>query len=91
MGWMLTCREMADALSRAPAERWGVLRKMAIRLHLMMCGDCRRYAAQMEALGEAARDLCSEEQPRPELEDAILESIRRQSRDGGIDPGEPRS
>lgn len=77
MGWMLSCREVADALARAPAERWGVWRRMAIRLHLLMCGDCRRYAAQMAALGEAARALCDEEKPPAELEESILESIRK--------------
>ncbi|MCA1733533.1 MAG: hypothetical protein LC732_08015 [Acidobacteria bacterium] len=78
MGWMLTCREVADALARAPAERWGVWRRMAIRLHLLMCGDCHRYAAQIDAVGHAVRDLCSEEKPPGELAESILASLRKE-------------
>ena len=44
---LIASDELADAvwLTRAP-----------VRLHLLMCRHCRGYAAQLRALGAAARD-----------------------------------
>ena len=54
---MLTCKEVshdiaADGLATAPWRR-----RVAIRLHLMMCDRCRRFAAEIVALGDATRRL----------------------------------
>ncbi len=54
---MLTCKDVATAIGRdewRAAPRW---RRLALRLHLLMCPHCRRYAAQIRAIGTAARSL----------------------------------
>lgn len=38
------------------AER-GWLRRLGLFVHLLMCDKCRRYKAQIEKLGQAAREL----------------------------------
>ena len=51
---MLTCQAVATAIGRdewRAAPRW---RRVVLRLHLLMCPHCRRYAAQIRALGTAA-------------------------------------
>lgn len=48
------CRDVACELSReqdAPA----VVRPFAVKLHLMMCRHCRRYARQLQWLRRALR------------------------------------
>ncbi len=53
---MLNCKEVArltasDELAEAP---WSD--RALVRLHLFMCRHCRGYAAQLRAIGAAARD-----------------------------------
>ena len=51
---------------------WGT--RLTVRLHLLMCRHCRRYAAQLAAIGTAARSLLQQDPgPPQELEKAILE------------------
>ena len=68
----MTCKDVAEAIGldewRA-APRW---RRLALRLHLLMCSHCRRYAAQIQAIGTAVRSLF-----RKQGEDAtILERLQ---------------
>ena len=58
---MLSCKEVtrkiaSDELSGA---RWS--QRMAIRLHLFLCRHCGAYAAQLRAIGVAARNLWPED------------------------------
>ena len=63
---MLTCKDVATAIGgdewRA-APRW---RRLALRLHLLMCPHCRRYAAQIRATGTAGRQPAPAARRRPE-------------------------
>ena len=52
---MLTCKELARALATGELEHAGIRRRLAGWLHLLMCGDCRGYKAQLETVGDAAR------------------------------------
>lgn len=54
---MPTCKQIAndiasDALSTAS---WN--RRASVRLHLLLCRHCRRYARQMRAIGSAVRTV----------------------------------
>ena len=58
---MLTCKDGATAIGRdewRAAPRW---RRLALRLHLLLCPHCRRYPAQIRAIGAAARRLLREQ------------------------------
>ncbi len=52
---MMSCREVtglvaSDELAEA---RWA--RRLVVRLHLLMCRHCRRYARQLRDIGACAR------------------------------------
>ena len=54
---MLTCREVARAIAMDELATAAWPRRLAVRVHLLGCRHCRRYAAQMLAIGRAVRAL----------------------------------
>lgn len=74
---MLSCREVSRAIAADALEEFPLGRRLTVRLHLLMCRHCRRYAAQLRAIGRATRELFGavpEEQAVVErLRDAVLE------------------
>ena len=72
---MLTCKEVATAIGRDDAQTLPWWRGLALRLHLLMCGDCRRYAAQIRAIGTAARRLFREHGEDPQVIARLQETI----------------
>jgi len=55
----------------------GFARRVAVRMHLMMCNNCRRFAREIDLLGRVARSM-----PREDLEpgaeaDAVARVMRR--------------
>ena len=84
---MLTCKEVASSISSDWLERSGWRRRLEVRLHLLMCRYCRRYAAQIRALNAAAAKLCEATAPDREtvtrLEDSILGSFRGRDDNAG--------
>ena len=78
---MLNCREVtrkiaSDELAEA---KWS--QRLAIRLHLFMCRYCRRYVAQLRAIGASAREFWGPGFGDPNtlerLESKILERLAR--------------
>ncbi len=72
---MLTCKDVATAIGRdewRAAPRW---RRLALRLHLLMCPHCRRYAAQIRAIGTTARSLFREHGVDPKVLERLHETI----------------
>ena len=53
---MPNCKEVARLIAsdELAAAAWSD--RALARLHLLMCRDCRGYAAQLRAIGAAARD-----------------------------------
>ena len=54
---MIRCREVATLLSTDQVASQSVSRRIAVRLHLMMCRHCRRFARQLTLLKHVASDL----------------------------------
>jgi hypothetical protein len=54
---MIRCKEVATLLSTDQVAYQSVWRRIAFRLHLMMCRHCRRFARQLTLLKHAAADL----------------------------------
>ena len=52
---MLTCRKLTRVLASDELVEAGWLQRSRGRFHLLMCRHCRRYAAQLRALGARAR------------------------------------
>ena len=47
---MLTCREVADKASAMVDGELGLRERIGVRLHLLMCGNCRRFVRQFKTL-----------------------------------------
>lgn len=80
---MLRCREVTHLIAADEFEEAGWWTRFAIRVHLLMCRNCREYAAQLRAIGSAARLLLTDRHDSGELrviqrlEQNILKKIRR--------------
>ncbi len=73
---MLKCKEVSHIVAEElPLNFWG---RFQLKMHLLMCVHCRRYAAQIRDLGRGAR---KELDHRPKAEQAermeknILENL----------------
>ena len=81
---MLSCKELARKIASDELAQAGWSERAAIRFHLLMCRRCRRYVAQLQAIGASARVLwgagCEDPNTMERLESKILE---RPARDMG--------
>ncbi len=53
---MLNCKEVARLIASDELADAVWLNRALVGLHLMMCRHCKGYAAQLRAIGGAARD-----------------------------------
>ncbi len=76
---MLRCNEATRILASDLLDdlAWG--RRLALRVHLLMCRHCRRYARQLRAIGAAARRLWGEESVDPSTLERLERGILRDS------------
>ncbi len=74
---MLNCKEVARLVASEELVEAGWLTRAAVRLHLLRCHHCRRYAAQLRAISTAALERRSfgpaDLQALERLERSILE------------------
>ncbi len=70
---MLSCKEVARIVASGALDEYTGGRRFAVRLHLLMCRHCRRYARQLRAIAAAARGLWREESEDP----STLERLKR--------------
>ena len=72
----MNCQEFARMIASDDLPEAGLLRRFEARIHLLACPYCRRYAAQLRALGAWARrswEAEGRDSRRPwELESRIL-------------------
>jgi hypothetical protein len=54
---MPSCREVSRSIASGQAEEPSLRLRLGVRLHLLMCRHCRRYARQIRAIGLAARQV----------------------------------
>ncbi len=60
---MPNCREVTRLVSEGLDRDLPFLSRLALRLHLLMCGGCRRFARQMRLLHETVRKHVAAGQP----------------------------
>ncbi len=53
---MQSCKEVARLIASEELVDAAWIRRTLVRLHLLRCHHCRIYAAQLRAIGAAARD-----------------------------------
>ena len=51
---MPSCKEVARLIASEELADAGRSERALVRIHLLMCRDCRRYAAQLRAISTAA-------------------------------------
>ncbi len=87
---MLSCRNVTHLVATDQIEEAGWWVRLSFRLHIAMCRHCRRYVAQIKAIGEAARALAPSHPEDPEtlrrLGRSILEQIPSKEPDGDGGP-----
>lgn len=78
---MLACKDVvqlsaSDALQTAPH-----LRRMAVRMHLLMCEHCRRYVRELTMIRTTGRSRAAAEQRDTSTDAAfearVLEAMRK--------------
>ena len=74
---MLTCKEVTTMISSDTLARRTWRERMGVKLHLMMCRHCSRYAAQLRTIATEARRLYADLPKVSELEDSILKALGR--------------
>ena len=52
---MKTCKEAHRLVIEGQDRQLSLMERIALRVHLMMCGACRRFEAQMDFLRQALR------------------------------------
>jgi hypothetical protein len=81
---MLRCKQVAMMVARDELADAGPWLRLRIRLHLMMCRHCARYAAQIRAIGTKARERFHPPEEPTDVEDLqkrILESASKSGQD----------
>ncbi len=83
---MLNCKEVARSLASEEQTDDGRRPSLAIRLHLLWCRQCRRYASQLALLGRASKKAMQhgpeDLELKERLQKALLEAVE--------DPPSPR-
>ncbi len=54
---MLNCREVARLIASDELADTGWSKRALVRIHLLMCRHCRRFAAELRAISTAALEL----------------------------------
>lgn len=52
---MLSCKEATHLMSQAHDRRLELGERIALRIHLAICGGCSNFRRQIDFLGEACR------------------------------------
>ena len=77
---MLTCKELVALSSDYLDGQLTLRQRLAVRAHLAMCGNCRRFIRQMKLTQAVIRQMPEEE--LPEL-DALAERLAQDRRNQG--------
>ena len=59
MNWMHSCKRVAELLSQSLDEPLGWFDALRMRIHLLMCGNCRNVEQQMLGVKALSADLFS--------------------------------
>jgi len=83
---MVSCKEVTRKIASDEFADAGWKERLAVRLHLLGCHHCRRYAAQLRAIGAAARNLLGRRPQDPSALERLERQILERSLGGPQDP-----
>jgi len=66
---MLQCKQVTAMVASDELANAGPWLRLKIRLHLMMCRHCARYAKQTRAIGVKARERFRSSEERSDVQD----------------------
>ncbi len=72
---MLTCRDVCDNATRHIEGPTGFADRFALRLHLLLCRECRRFMRQFRMMIGAAEQLNELPGPTDEEIDALVNKL----------------
>ena len=87
---MPCCQEVARQIASDEFQEANGWERFWVRLHLLMCRDCRRYEVQLHSIGETARNLWGPHTQDPStlerLEGEIMDTAFGHTEGGRSDP-----
>ena len=83
---MVSCKEVTRKIASDEFAEAGWNERLAIRHHLLGCHHCRGYAAQLRAIGAAARNLLGRRSQDPSALERLERQILERSLGGLKDP-----
>lgn len=76
---MITCKDVCDTASDYLDTPPGLLTRLSLRMHLLICKHCRRYLRQLAMSNRAARKLQPSYEPGDEEIDRLIERLKNAS------------
>lgn len=75
---MMNCREVSTRVVTGQVSDAPWLRRMEMRMHLAMCGNCRRFWQQVQSIDHGLRAAMGRHDDAPaDLEDRIVAKVTR--------------
>jgi len=77
----MKCKDASRLVSEARDRQLGIRERSSLRMHLWMCGNCRRFMRQIRLLGRALGRLADPDDTAgraPVLSDGERAHIRRE-------------
>ncbi len=72
---MRSCKEVARTIASDELANLSARRRLAVRFHLFRCRHCRRYEAQIRAIGGAVQELFGGPEESSATLDLLTEAI----------------
>ncbi len=82
---MISCKDVTRKIASDEFREAGWSERLVVRFHLFMCRHCRRYAAQLRAIGAATRELCGPSSQDPSTLERLEGQILARSHPGAED------
>jgi anti-sigma factor RsiW len=73
---MLTCKQVTKTIASDELAMATWRHRALVRTHLFRCRHCRRYAAQLRAIGSATRDLFQPSRDEDETLKRLEQTLR---------------
>ena len=72
---MLRCNEVTRLYASEDIRRASLRKRLAVRIHLMMCRLCQRYVRELAAIADAARGLNQDVSEDGERTEALVRRV----------------
>ena len=72
---MLRCDEVTQLCASEDIRRAPLRRRIAVRIHLMMCSSCRRYVHEIGVIGRAVRALVRDAPDQADRNEALIRRV----------------